>query len=132
MKGADAMLRWVTGCSAVLGVIAVGASLLVDLPGVTLGVALGAALAVANLFSLQWLGARLVAKGQSGGRAGSTALLFAAKFVVYLGAVYAIHRFFQVDLLAMVAGLSVIVIAIPLGAVIGPPLTADTSESIHG
>lgn len=132
MKGADAMLRWVTGCSAVLGVLAVLASLLVDLPGATLGVALGAALAVANLFSLQWLGARLVAKGNEGRGAGGTALLFGAKFVVYLGAVYAVHRFFQVDLLAMLAGLSVIVIAIPLGAVIGPPLTAETSESIHG
>ena len=37
MKGADAMLRWVTGCSAVLGAIAVAVSLAVDLPGVPAG-----------------------------------------------------------------------------------------------
>lgn len=132
MKGADAMLRWVTGCSAVLGVIAVAVSLAVDLPGVTLGVAVGAALAVANLLSLQWLGARLMAKGADTRGAAGTVLLFGVKILAYLGAVYAVHTIFQVDLLAMLAGLSVIVIAIPLGAVIGPPLTADTSESIHG
>jgi hypothetical protein len=113
-------------------VIAVLASLAVDLPGVTSGVAVGAVLAVANLLSLQWLGARLMAKSADGQGAGGTVLLFGVKILAYLGAVYAVHSLFQVDLLAMLAGLSVIVIAIPLGAAIGPPLTADKSESIHG
>lgn len=131
MKGTDAMLRWVTRCAAVLGVVAVALSALWPAPGTTLGIALGAALAVANLFSLQWLGARLVARGDARGMA-STAALFGAKMVAYLGLVFLVYRFFPVDLLALLVGLSVLVLAIPLGAVLGPPLNAENSESIHG
>jgi hypothetical protein len=125
------MLRWVTRCAAVLGVVAVGLSALWPTPGSTLGVALGAALAVGNLFALQWLGARLVARGDARGMA-STAALFGVKLLAYLGLVFLVHRLFAVDILALLAGLSVIVLAIPLGAVLGPPLNAENSESIHG
>lgn len=125
------MLRWVTRCAAVLGVVAVALSELWPAPGATLDVALGAALAVANLYALQWLGARLVSRGDAGGMA-STAALFGVKLLAYLGLVFLVYKLFAVDLLALLAGLSVIVLAIPLGAVLGPPLNADSSESIHG
>jgi len=125
------MLRWVTRCAAVLGALAVALSALFPAEGVTLGVALGAALAVANLFALQWLGARLVARGDARGLA-STAALFGVKLVAYLGLVYLVYTLFAVDLLALFAGLSIIILAIPLGAVLGPPLNAESPESNHG
>ena len=131
MKRADPMLRWVTGCAAVLGVLAVGGSAFIPGEGITLGVALGVALAVANLLALQWLGARLVAKGATPGSAAATAMLFGVKILLYLAAVYLVYRFAQVDLMALLGGLSVLVLAIPLGAVIGPapsPALVETSD----
>ena len=126
------MLRWVTACSAVLGVVATAASLLIPGEGITLGVALGAVLAVSNLYALYRLGARLVSRGGATPSMAATALLFGAKIVAYLAAVYLVHRFFAVDMLALLAGLSTLVLAILLGAVLGPPLDVEAPESSNG
>ena len=131
MNGPTRMLRWVTLCSAVLGVLATAGSLAVPGEGITLGVALGAGLAVANMYALQRLGARLVSRGGEPSGMAATAALFGAKILVYMAAVYLAYRFFDVDVLAMLVGLSTIVLAIPLGAVLGPPLDAP-SETTHG
>ncbi len=120
------MLRWVVTRSAVVAVVATLGSLGFRDLSVTLGVGLGAVLALANFWALRWLMGRIVDRAAEGrARAGG---LLAFKFVLLAAAVFLLLRTVSVSPIALAVGLSVVVLVIMAGPVLGPPVSATTEE----
>ncbi len=134
----DSLLRWVFLTATGLGAVAICVSLAVAELDVTAGLLVGVLVALGNFWALRRLGARLAAGAASGHGAGATAGLFGLKFLIYAGILYAIVRLVPVDMMALMGGLSVVVISIVLGSLVGPPPDASNSnnaesgESSHG
>jgi hypothetical protein len=128
VKGkADPLLHWVVSRSLVVGVVVVLGSLAYGEVAVTLGVALGAVLALANFWALRWLMNRVLDRAAGGGRARVGALL-PVKLGALAALVYLILNKFPVHPIALTVGLSVVVVVILAGPVLGPPLEAATEE----
>lgn len=122
----DAMLRWVATRSAALAAVATAGSLAFREPAITLGVAIGAAVALANFWALRRLVTRLVTgAGATRTRAGG---LLTLKFGFLAGGLYLLVRYVPMHVPALLAGLSVVVLVILAGSLAGPPLDAATNE----
>ncbi|MBU0554121.1 hypothetical protein KKF91_12275 [Myxococcota bacterium] len=110
-------LRWITLTATGLSLIGLIISALMGLQ-VALGFGLGAALAVGNLWLLSRLGARLL-EGDARSK-GRLVGLFMLKFTLFIGIIFGVTLGLPTHPLALMAGLSVVLLAILLGALIGP------------
>ncbi len=120
----ERLLDWVKTRTAALGIVLTLGSLVFLRLDVTLGVAVGALLAVANLWALVRVGRRLVA-GPTKGRAAASVTFF-GKFVLLGVAVFALIKFVPMDLVALMVGFSTVVLVIVAGSLFGPPPADET------
>ena len=122
----DALLRWVIRWSVVLGGVVVLATLPLGRLPIFLGALAGASLAVANLWVLRNLVHRMVF--QTGRRRRTASILFGLKFLAFIGVLYVVVRFMPMNMPAFFAGISVVVVVIVAGAVVGPPVDAESDD----
>lgn len=111
-------LRWVMATAALLGVIAItiAGAVYRDL-SIVLGTAFGVVLAIGNLWMLQRMGRRLVDQQTATGK--TVGLMF-FKFTLLIGIIGVAVLLLPINKLALMAGFSVVVVAITLGTIIGP------------
>lgn len=129
MSGTDAHLNRVMLRMAALGALVTLGSLYFRSVAITGGAAAGAALAVLNF----WAQRRLVTRMLSERRKGGAAVLFLVKLGVIFGALYLLIAVAGLNALAMMAGFSVLVVAITLsGQAPADDGPADGVESLDG
>jgi hypothetical protein len=122
-------LDWIGRTTLVLGLVGLlGSAVYRDL-GITVGVAIGVALAWGNLQVLRTLGRKLVADADKGGR---TVGLMMFKFLLLIGLIFAITRWAPFNVLGLLGGFSTGVAAILLAQVFGPPLMDDDEDETGG
>jgi hypothetical protein len=125
---ADPLLRWVVTRSAIVAVVATLGSLAFWRVDVTAGVGLGAIIALANFWTLRWLMGRAVERTAATAQRAGAGFLLTFKFALLVGAIYALLRLLPIDPIALMAGLSVVVVVILAGPVLGPPVGAATEK----
>lgn len=107
------VLLWVAGSAAVMTVLA----LLSFSVRVALGVAIGGAIATANLYVFARIGDAFISRR---GRTSSWTLIAIVKLVALIGAVWLILKNDTVPSLALAVGYSSLVVGITLGTLFGP------------
>lgn len=112
----DQQIRWVVGCAAVLAVVGVGVSLGLGRVDYAVGIAVGGAIALANL----WMLTRLVRRMMAPGGAGASVGLFLLKMGLLGGVLFGAFKLVPMDVLGFTLGLSVVVLAVTLSAIFGP------------
>jgi hypothetical protein len=110
----------------ILAAIAIAAGMLFLGPHRGIGVSLGAVLMVLNAWVLRRIGVRAFKTWK---RPGTAILLFNLKMGILLALVWAIIRYFHVDPIAFVIGISVFPVAIVVVAVKHALRTEETSEN---
>ena len=124
----ERLIRWVMSRTAGLGAVWVVASATFGRLDVTLSVALGVALGVMNLWALTRIVRGLFLRTSQRGKSGAGAVLV-LKFLAFAAVLYVIMRTVAVHPLALLVGLSAVVVTIVLGSVLGPPPSAEDSEN---
>lgn len=126
----DHQLRWVIGCAATLAVVGVAIALGLGRADYAVGVAVGGAIALANL----WVLARLVRRMMASDGAGASAGLFLLKMAMLGGVLFAAFKLVPMNVLGFTLGLSVVVLAVTLSAIIGPvpekPADSDDGATV--
>ena len=107
-RESDPMVRRVMKRAAILGVLVVLVSLYWRSLPVTLGALAGVALALINFEVHRRLVGSMISQGRSGAAAG----MFVLKLGVLLGVLYALVAVLGLDAIALMAGFSVLVVAI--------------------
>lgn len=116
-------INWIIGFAAVLGVIAVGATIPMMRLWFSVSVALGAAIGVGNLILIRRMVRRMINATVSGGR---TASNFMLKFGVLAVAIGVTFKFLPIEPLGFLLGFGVLVIAAVLGPFFAPDPYADS------
>lgn len=122
-------LDWVARTTLGLGLIGLAISAFYRDLGMTVGVAVGVALAWGNLQVLRSLGRKLVSDSESNSR---TAGLMFFKFLLLIGLIFAITRWVPMNLFGLIGGFSSGVAAILLAQLFGPPLADDGEDESGG
>ena len=131
--GNERLLNWVTACAGILGMLgAVGTLPLGDVK-LSYSIALGAGIAVLNLFLLRRLGRRMVAglmaaPGTPTDR-GKTTALFLLKFVLLIGGLWLLFEVVPLNALGMLGGLSTLVLAVLMGTLFGPAPAPEEAQA---
>lgn len=112
----DRQLKWVVACAGVLTILGVGVSLGLSRVDYALGIAVGGAIALGNL----WVLARMTRRMMASQKAGASAGLFLVKMGLLFGAIYAAFKLIPMNLFGFILGLSVVVLAVTLSAILGP------------
>jgi hypothetical protein len=113
----DGTIVWVLGTAAVVGVLLSVGTLLVYDARFALGVAIGAALAVANLAVLGWV-ARAILRGGRQRRMGG--LVGIAKLLALFGGIWLLWSHGVASPLALVVGYGALPIGIAVGGMLAP------------